>query len=175
MDETPEELERLQHLLEQSFATASAHLTDIMTEPRRLPAEQLVAQLPAPAVLNLATVTARGEPRISAVDGHFRHGRWYFSTSDRAVKAAHLHARPAVSASFTPRDGFGVFCHGQAVFLDDGPERDDLRAHLISVYGADPDDFGPEIVYLRIDAHWLTAFAMTAQEQADINARRADA
>jgi pyridoxine/pyridoxamine 5'-phosphate oxidase len=49
--------------------------------------------------LNLATVTAGGEPRISAVDGHFLHARWVFSTSVTSAKARHILARPAVSAS----------------------------------------------------------------------------
>jgi hypothetical protein len=174
MDETAAELQQLQELIDRSFASANEHLRAIMTPERQLTAEQVVAQLPSPAVLNLATVTARGEPRISAVDGHFRHGRWFFTTSDFAAKAAHLHARPAVSASYTPRDGFGVFCHGRAAFLAAGPERDELRAHLIATYGQDPAEFGPDVVYLRLDADWLTAFAMTAQEQAEIDRMRAN-
>ena len=32
-------------------------------------------------VLSAATVTAAGEPRISALDGHFLHGTWTFSTA----------------------------------------------------------------------------------------------
>ena len=71
MRETPEELAALQRLMDDSFARGSRHLAAIMTPPRRLSAERLVADLPSPAVLNIATVTARGEPRISAVDGHF--------------------------------------------------------------------------------------------------------
>src|SRR5664279_5883941 len=112
MDETDHDFEVLQRLLDDSFAAASAHLTSIMTPPRRLTARQLVAAVPIPAVLNIATVTASGQPRVSAVDGHLLHGRWYFTTAADSPKARQLRARPAISASFTPRDGFGVFCHG---------------------------------------------------------------
>src|SRR5581483_10025868 len=101
----------------------------IMEEPRRLGAERLTAELPSPAVLNIATVTARGEPRVSAVDGHFLHGHWYFTTSATSPKARHLAARPAVSASYTPRDGYGVFCHGRAAPVTGGSEREMVDAH----------------------------------------------
>ena len=157
MRETAEELDDLQHLLDASFARASEHLVSIMTPERRLAAARLVGELPTPAVLNIATVTARGEPRVSAVDGHFLHGSWYFTTAAGSPKARQLAARPAISAAFTPRDGYGVFCHGRAVRLD-GAERQMLREHFIAHYGADPEDWGA-IAYFRIDADWLVGFA----------------
>ena len=87
MWETPEELGELQRLIDRSFETASEHLKSIMTPPRRIPAARLVTMLPTPAVLNVATVTAAGEPRVSAVDGHFMHGRWYWTTDATSPKA----------------------------------------------------------------------------------------
>jgi hypothetical protein len=170
VNETAEELQAVQDLLDASFATASEHLKSIMTSERRLSAEPLVAELPIPAVLNIATVTKSGEPRVSAVDGHFLHGHWYFTTAADSPKARQLAARPAISASFTPRDGFGVFCHGAVARLD-GAEREMLRAHFTATYGADPEDWG-HIAYCRIDASWLVAFAMTDAEMAEIEAAR---
>lgn len=171
MDESAAELRDLQGLLDASFAHASAHLSSIMTPERRLTAQRLVAELPLPAVLNVATVTAAGQPRISAVDGHFLHGRWHFTTAADSPKAQQLRDRPAISASFTPRDGFGVFCHGAAVLLD-GAERQRLREHFTSTYGSDPETWGSSIAYYRIDPDWLVAFAMTDAEQAAIDAAR---
>lgn len=171
MWETAEEMTALQNLLDASFERASGHLTSIMSVPRRLTAERLAAELPSPAVLNVATVTARGEPRVSAVDGHFMHGHWHFTTDGDSPKARQLAVRPAISASFTPRDGFGVFCHGRAELLDGRP-RQLLRDHFIATYGEDPDTWG-NIAYVRIDAAWLTAFAMTDEEMAKIEADRA--
>ncbi|MGH8861857.1 MAG: pyridoxamine 5'-phosphate oxidase family protein [Jatrophihabitantaceae bacterium] len=156
MDESADELDALQRLLDASFARASAHLTSIMTEPRRLPAGRLAAELPPAAVLNIATVTARGEPRVSAVDGHFLHGAWHFTTEARSAKARHLRARPAISASYTPRDGYGVFCHGRVAHLA-GAQRQALRDHFVRHYGADPESLGT-IAYYRIDADWMVAF-----------------
>lgn len=172
MRETPDQLAQLDRLLEASFARASEHLVSIMEPQRRLSAQRLVAELPSPAVLNIATVTARGEPRISAVDGHFIGGHWYFTTSAVSAKARQLRARPAISASYTPRDGYGVFCHGRAVELLPGDERQMLIDHFVATYGASPEAWG-DIYYARIDADWLVAFAMTPEEEAEIARQRA--
>ena len=171
MRETPEQLSELQALLEGSFERASEHLKSIMEPQRRLGAERLVAELPSPAVLNIATVTAKGEPRISAVDGHFLHGHWYFTTSGTSPKARQLRARPAISASYTPKDGYGVFCHGTVAELPPGPERRMVIDHFVETYGMSPDDLVDEsdgIFYARIDAHWLVGFAMTDEEMEQI-------
>jgi pyridoxine/pyridoxamine 5'-phosphate oxidase len=161
----------LQSLLDRSFEHSSEHLRSIMTPERRLSAARLVDEVPCPAVLNIATVTARGEPRISAVDGHFDDGTWRFTTAADSPKARQLLSRPAISASFTPRDGFGVFCHGHAVPLQ-GDEREQLRRHFEHVYGSDPEQWG-DIAYFRIEADWLVGFAMTDEEMREIEAERA--
>ena len=157
MRETADELRALQELLDASFERSSEHLRSIMTPPRRLTAQRLASELPSPAVLNIATVTAAGEPRVSAVDGHFLGGHWYWTTAADSPKARQLAARPAISASYTPRDGYGVFCHGTAVLLA-GAQRQMLRDHFRETYGQDPEEWG-EIAFVRIDAHWMTAFA----------------
>lgn len=159
MDETADQLDELQRLLDASFARGSEHLLSIMSPQRRMTAERLAAALPVPAVLNIDTVTARREPRVSAVDGHSLGGRWHFTTDAASPKARQLAARPAISASYTPRDGFGAFCHGRAVLLD-GAEKQALREHFAAHYDSDPESWGT-IAYYRIDADWLVAFAMT--------------
>jgi hypothetical protein len=172
MRETPEELASLQNLLDLSFDQASEHLKSIMTPPRRLTAERLVGDLPSPAVLNIGTVTAGGEPRVSAVDGHFLHGHWYFTTAAASPKARQLQARPAISASYTPRDGYGVFCHGQITALDPGPEQQMVIDHFVETYGQSPAEWAVGIFYARIDARWMVGFAMTADEEVEIEKAR---
>jgi hypothetical protein len=171
MYESDAELEQLQALLDRSFEVASEHLLAIMEPPRQLDSRRLVAELDGICVLNVATVTARGEPRISAVDGHFLHGHWYFTTDGSAVKARHLAARPAVSAAYTPRDGFGVFCHGTAARLGrDAAEFGQLLEHWTEVYGISFDTLTDDIAVFRIDPTWLVGFAMTEAEQVEIDA-----
>jgi hypothetical protein len=163
MYETDDDLARLQQLIDASFARSSEHLRSIMTPERRLSARDLAA-LPAPAVLNIASVTARGEPRISAVDGHFLSGYWYFSTAQESPKAVQLRARPATSAAYTPRDGFGVFCHGRAV-SPTAEELERLRRHWEEVYGAPIESLG-DVACFRIDADWLVGFEFSRGEGA---------
>jgi hypothetical protein len=165
MRETPEELAALQQLIDASFAAASDHMRGIMAPERRLTAERIVADVPSPAVLNVATVTRRGEPRISALDGHFLHCRWYFTTAGDSPKAVHIRSRPAVSASYTPRDGYGIFCHGDARLVE-GDERQMLIDHCTRVYGQSPENFGEGIAYVRIEPRWLVGFAFSEEEMA---------
>lgn len=169
MYETPAELTALQELLDRSISRSNPHLTSIIEPGRRtLTAERISAELPPVSVLNVASVTARGEPRLSAVDGHFRHGKWYFSTSGVASKAKHLLARPAVSVSYTPRDGYGIWAHGTVAFLEPGSaEWQEYDAFLTTVYGQSPTEWADEIVFLRVDPQWMVGFAMTEQEMTE--------
>jgi hypothetical protein len=159
MYETEDDLAALQRLIDRSFDRASPHLLSIMTPERRLSARDVVEAVPAPAVLNIATVTASGEPRVSAVDGHFLSGAWHFSTAATSPKAVQLRARAATSAAYTPRDGLGVFCHGQAVPLT-GDELARLDEHWRRIYGQDLGSLG-EISAFRIAANWLVGFDFT--------------
>ena len=119
MYETEVEIARLQELLDCSRRGATAHLQEIIADEHALSATALLPQLEGMRVLSLATVTATGEPRVSAVDGHFIHGSWTFGTDGRSAKARHLAARPAVSAAYTDGERLGFFTHGSAMMLDE--------------------------------------------------------
>lgn len=161
MKETAAELAALQTLLDASLRGANEHLRAIVTPGEHtLDARELCDVLTGMKTLAVATVTAMGEPRVSAVDGHFLHGRWVFTTSDVSAKARHVRARPAVSAAHLVGDDLGVFCHGRAQFV--GPEDPDwaaVEAHLTAHYGTSPSSWGSDIVYLRIDPLWMVGYA----------------
>ncbi|PRZ43711.1 pyridoxamine 5'-phosphate oxidase [Antricoccus suffuscus] len=144
-------------------------MTDIVEPQRQLSAERLCAELRGVVVLNVATVTNRGEPRLSAVDGHFLHGHWYFSTAGSAVKAGHLMRRPAISVGYTPRDGYGVWAHGVAVRLA-GDAAAAIDRYLSTLYGQPLSALADEIAIYRVDAHWMVGFAMTEPEMAQFEA-----
>ncbi|MFI7461084.1 pyridoxamine 5'-phosphate oxidase family protein [Nonomuraea sp. NPDC049646] len=163
MRETPQELEELQALLDASLSRSTSHLRSIVTE-RTLTAEQLTGILTGMCTLALSTVTAKGEPRISGVDGHFLHGRWLFGTARGAAKARHLAARPAVSAAHMRGEDLGVFTHGRVETLNpqDGEPAADwpaLLAYLKDFYGADAFDWDNDVVYYRLHPSWMTVFA----------------
>jgi hypothetical protein len=160
MKETNEEVTELQRLLDAAYDRSTAHLRSIITDSRKLDAQDLTKVLTGMCTLNLATVTANGEPRISAVDGHFLHGRWVFTTSGTAAKARHLRARPAASISYVDGERIGVFSHGQVEFLDsDHPEFAEIEEHLTNHYGSSPSSWGEEIVYCRLQSTWMVGYA----------------
>ncbi len=130
MRETPAELDALQRLLGSSRAGATDHLRSIITDGRALSAPDIVSLLTGMKVIAVATVTARAEPRISALDGHFLHGTWTWSTSGSSAKARHLQARHAVSVAHIDNEDLAVFAHGQAERLSlADPLWDETLAH----------------------------------------------
>ena len=160
MKETSEEVGELQRLLDAAYERSTEHLQSIITDERRLTAAELVQVLQGMCTLNLATVTAHGEPRISAVDGHFLHARWVFTTSGTAAKARQLRARPAASISYVDGERIGVFSHGQVEFLTpEHPEFAAIEEHLVAHYGSSPSSWGDEIVYCRLQPSWMVGYA----------------
>ena len=164
MLETSEETAALQSLLDASIARATGHLRAIITDERTLTAEQLVAVLTGMKVLSVATVTAAGEPRISALDGHFLHGTWTFSTSGTSAKARHLAARPAVSVAHVDGEDLALFTHGYADLMQPGPERDEVEAHWTAHYGSSPWSWGDDIRMYRLRMTWAVAYAFERDE-----------
>ena len=160
MYETDAELDQLQQLLDASLARSSEHLRSIVAQgDRTMTATEVAAALTGMRTLAVATVTARGEPRISGEDGHFLHARWVFTTSGTSVKAGHLRARPAVSVAHIVGDDLGVFCHGEVEFLpQDHPDWQPIEDLLTAHYGSSPLNWGPEIVYLRVRPAWMVGY-----------------
>jgi general stress protein 26 len=157
MLETPEELGRLQDLLDTSHARSTEHLRGIINDDRTLTAAQIAALLTGMKVISVATVTAHGEPRISAMDGHFLHGTWTFSTSRTSAKAHHLAARPAVSVAHVDHEALAVFSHGQAVEIG-GDELRRVVTHWTAHYGSSPLSWGDVVMY-RLEPTWMVGYA----------------
>ena len=164
MLETPDETAALQALLDASRERATGHLRSIIDDDRTLTAEQLVALLTGMKVLSVATVTAAGEPRISALDGHFLHGTWTFGTSGSSAKARHLAARPAVSVAHVDGEDLALFSHGRAELIEPGPERDEVDAHWTAHYGSSPFSWGDDIRMYRLRMTWAVAYAFKRDE-----------
>ena len=167
MFETADELASLDTLLHESFERAGAHLTEIIAPDRRLSAADLSRYLVGVRHLVVATVTAAGEPRCSAVDGLFIHGHFWFSTSAQSIKAGHLEHRTAVSAAHVVGDDVGVFVHGRARVVHGGPgEADELRHYWIEVYEASPEDWvasPSDARYVEIVATSMYSYAFSRE------------
>jgi general stress protein 26 len=160
MYETPEEVDRLQQLLDASHARSTDHLRAIIRDERVLSARDLVALLTGMKVITLATVTAHGEPRISAVDGHFLHGTWSFSTSGTAAKARHMRSRSAVSVAHVDNEALGVFSHGRVEELaETDADHDETLDHWTRHYGSSPLSWGEDVRLYRYVPSWMVGYA----------------
>ena len=163
MRETPEELDELQALLDASLARSSTHLRSIVVE-RTCSAADLTQILTGMCTLALSTVTAKCEPRISGADGHFLHGRWHFGTARTAAKARHLESRPSASVAHMRGEDLGVFTHGTVETLnpedgEPGGDWPEVLAYMKDFYGADAFDWDRDVVYYRLQPHWMTVYA----------------
>lgn len=165
MLETDDEMAALQRLLDVSHAASTEHLREIIDDDRTLTARDLVALLTGMKVLSVATVTAQGEPRISALDGHFLHASWTFSTSGAAAKARHMRARPAVSVAHIDGEEMAVFSHGRVERMDPGdPDWAETLGHWSAHYGGSPLEWADEICLYRYRAHWMVGYAWKRAE-----------
>jgi len=160
MLENAEEVAALQRLLDTSHATATNHLRNIVHAGRTLTAEDLTGLLTGMKVLSVATVTAAGEPRISALDGHFLHATWTFSTSGTAAKARHMQHRPAVSVAHIDGEELGVFSHGRAERMMPGDEDwKETLEHWTQHYDSSPLSWGRDVRLYRLRPHWMVGYA----------------
>lgn len=135
MLETADDIRELQDLLDRSAASAGSHLRGIITDERRLNAEQLCARLQGMVLLVVATPTADGRPLCGPVDGYFLHGSFWFSSGRDSVRMRHLRRRPAVSATHLPGEELAVTVHGRAEPLElKGRQGAELRQAMLDHY-----------------------------------------
>ena len=168
MNESPDDIARVQALLDRSYEAAGPHLRSIHTQQRRLAAADLAQRLQGMCLLVLATVSSAGHPVTGPVEGVFHRGAFYFGTSPDAVRWRHLQRNRAVSATHLPSEDWAVIVHGTAVPADiSRPDPEGLRAALLEVYipryGSQWEEFldsGP--AYARIEAERMFALDVTA-------------
>jgi Pyridoxamine 5'-phosphate oxidase len=160
MYETDDDLRALQELLDASYARAGEHLRSIWGEDSRLDARRLCEELVGVQVLDLGTVTARGEPRVAPVDGLFFRGHLWFGSADNSARFRNIRANPAVSGAITRGlETFLVIVHGHAIETDPrGAEAGGFGDYAREVYDFDWDAMHPTAPYARIDAQTLLAF-----------------
>lgn len=166
MHETEKDIRELQELLDRSYERSGEHLRRIFTEERRVPAAELPHLLTGVQVLHLATVTAKGEPRVAPVDGLFFRGRFWFGSSHDSMRFRHIRARPQVSATVTHGEPFAVVVHGIAHEVDIKAE--EIRPfvdYLLEVYGSDWSGWGRESPYARIEPRTMFTFRLDQSQE----------
>lgn len=147
MHETAEDLGELQRVIDASYDSAGEHIRTIFRPELRSSAEDLARALAGIFIINLATVTARGEPVVAPVDGLFYRGRLFFGLPPRSLRARHVRARPPVSATHMEGElpnpgGRCLIVHGVAREVTYGhPLHAGYSRYVLPLYGlVVPDD-----------------------------------
>src|SRR5438876_4255445 len=97
MRETLGDIERLQALLDNSIERAGAFLRRSFQMPEHsLTAQELVDCWQDVQTIALATVTMRGEPRVSPIGSLLYRGVIYIPTDATAARTRHVMKRPAL-------------------------------------------------------------------------------
>jgi uncharacterized pyridoxamine 5'-phosphate oxidase family protein len=158
--ETEDEVRELQRLLDESYERAGAHLHRIFTEEKRIPAAELANELRGVQVLNLATVTPSGAPRVAPVDGLFFKGRFWFGSAPDSTRFRNIRERPDVSGSVTRGEEFAVIVHGTAHEVEDkdAPEVQPFKDYLLDVYEGNWDPWSGGATYARIEPTHMFTF-----------------
>ncbi len=170
MFETAQELDELQALIDRSFAGAGPHLLAIMTPDRRLTARQVARYLDGIKHVSLATVTARGEPRVAPLDSLFVRGRFVVSTGGRSIRLRHMRSRPAVSLSHVVGDDVALVVNGRAVIIERGdPGADELDRIATGIYGSSPFSWGDGVVFIRVEPDVMFAYAFHPENYPELD------
>ena len=161
MGETPEDMQHLQQLLDRGIEQAGPFLRTSFQMPScSLSAAQLTRYLQGIQTVALATVTAKGEPRVAPIGALFYRGRFYIPTVATAARTRHVLQRPAVSLTHFVGNDLAILVHGRATVLTpEVPEFESLEAmhRASSTDGTSARDWG-EGVYLRIEADQVYTF-----------------
>lgn len=165
MFETEAELDELQAMFDAHLAHANPHMQDIVTPERRLTARQVARYLTGTKHVAFATVTSRGEPRVSPLDMLFIHGRFTMGTADGATKVRHLRANPACSAVHVDGDRIAVVANGTVEWITRAhKDHDEVHRVWSETYGADPYSMGEGVVFFRIQPTSMWAYAFHPEE-----------
>ncbi|MGI9600668.1 MAG: pyridoxamine 5'-phosphate oxidase family protein [Acidimicrobiales bacterium] len=166
MHETTDDLQRMQHLLDDSHERAGAHLKSIITDERLLTAAEICERLPGMRLLALATVSSAGRPIVSPVDGILYRGDFWFGSAPNSLKFRHIAHDPRVSATHLPGEELAVTVHGTAHRVDADDTRFDGFADVcVEIYGEEWRNWGEGAAYARIEAERLFTFHLDPDEQ----------
>jgi len=160
MRETAEDLERLQRLLDDGIEQASGFLRSSFQMPERsLSAEQLVARLEGGLTVALATVTARGEPRVAPISAFFLHALFYVPTVAESARARHLASRPAASLTYFERTSLDVIAHGSVEIIPvEHSAFDELDETQVALGRQSPREWRGQAVYLQLEPSRLYTY-----------------
>jgi Pyridoxamine 5'-phosphate oxidase len=163
VNESAADLERLQALLDDSAERATPFLRSSFEIPERsLSAQRLVEVLAGALTVALATVTARGEPRVSPIGALFVRGRFHVPTVAQSARARHVARRPGASVTYFEGTSLAVIAHGTAAIVGtDDADFEELETLQVAAGSQSPREWSGDGVFLRLDAERLFTYGRT--------------
>jgi Pyridoxamine 5'-phosphate oxidase len=160
MHETPEDIQKLQDVLDQSIEQAGAFLRESFEIPdHSLSARQLVHLWQGVQTVAFATATQKGEPRVAPIGALLLRGRFYIPTVAQAVRTGHILRRPAMSFTYYQEHGLAVIVHGEAeIIRPDHPDFPAVEAFQREMSGHSVQDWG-EGVFLQVIPRTIYTYA----------------
>jgi pyridoxine/pyridoxamine 5'-phosphate oxidase len=160
MQETPQDHEWLDALLTRSMERAGAFLRASFEMPQKsLSAAQVIAHLQGSRTVALATVTAKGEPRVAPIAAHFYRGRFCIPTVATSARAKHILQRPAVSLTYFEGTTLAILVHGVASLIAPAHPDFAILEELQAASGASSVLTWGEGVYLRVEPEAMYTYA----------------
>jgi Pyridoxamine 5'-phosphate oxidase len=162
MRESPTDIQQLQTVIDDSIKRASLFLRASFDMPEHsLSATQLAEHLQGSLTVALATVTARGEPRVAPISALFLRGQFYVPTVAEAARAQHVARRPGASLTYFEGIALAVIAHGQATIIDaEHPDFTELDAIQVASGNQSVSEWQGHGVYLRLQPASLYTFAL---------------
>lgn len=159
MNETQEDIERLQALLDRSIERAGSFLRRSFQMPEHsLTAREVIEYWQGARTVALATVTTKGEPRIAPISSLLYRGDIYIPTVATAARARHIMKRPAVSLTLFHENALAIIVHGYAAIIT--PDHADFKTleHLLYEHANTKAGEWGEGVYLHIQAEAIYTY-----------------
>jgi hypothetical protein len=158
--ETPQDLDELDALLIASMEKAGPFLRSSFEMPEKsLNARQLCGYLDGIQTVAVATVTAKGEPRVAPIGAFLYRGRFHIPTTMEAARVRHVRRQPAISLTQFEGIDFAVIVHGSAIVLgDDHPDFATLETIQREQTGSSVREWGRG-AFIRVAASTFYTFA----------------
>jgi general stress protein 26 len=119
---TEQDLAELQALIDRSVDSAGRFMRETFELPDHgLTARQLTGYFEDRIrPVAIATVTAKGEPRVSPVGAVFHRTKFHIPTAEYSMRVRHVRSRPAISLTHFEPNVIAVIVHGRAEIVSPG-------------------------------------------------------
>ena len=161
MRENEGDLVWLDALLARSIEAAGPYLRSSFEMPAHsLSARQVAGHMTGLRQVAMATVTAKGEPRVAPIGAIFYRARFHIPTLASAARTRHLRARAATSLTYFEGIDLAVLIHGHAVLVPEGaPDFAELYDVQRTEGGQDIRTWGDDPMFICIEPEVMYTYA----------------